>query len=151
MDKFELKKYLETDNKSGYKTREKHIKNKFPEIFEIIISNIDNNWFTNLYNYVFDVYENKLCPQCGKLLQVKRFDFGYPQYCSRICKNININFREKVKKTNLLRYGVDNPAKNNLIKEKIKNKACKNGVWYVETDEFKNKSKETCNKKYGVD
>jgi hypothetical protein len=48
-------------------------------------------------------------------------------------------------------YGVDNPSKSNIIKNKIKNKLCKNGIWYNETDEFKKKSKETCLKKYGVD
>ena len=56
-----------------------------------------------------------------------------------------------IKETWLKIYGFDNPSKSNIVKEKIKNKTCKNGIWYVETDEFKNKSKETCLKKYGVD
>lgn len=152
MNNIELKKYLETNNKSGFKTREKHIQNHFPDVYEKIINlNSNNNWFTNLYNYLYDVDKNKICPECGKTLYVKIFNLGYPIYCSTPCKNKNINFREKVKKTCLSKYGVDNPSKSNIVKERIKNKLYIDGKWYNKSDEFKNKAKETCLKKYGVE
>jgi len=152
MNNNELKNYLNLDNKSGYKTREKHIKNNFPDTYnEIINLNQNNDWFTNLYNYVNDINENKLCSQCGKVLSVRIFNLGYPQYCSTYCKNTNIKFKEKIKKSCQLKYGVDNPSKSEFVKDKIKNKLYKDGKWYNETDEFKKKSKQTCLKKYGVE
>ena len=152
MNRIKLKQYLKLNNKSGFKTHEKHIENKFPNIYKIIITlNPNNNWFTNLYNYLYNINENKLCSQCGKTLYVKIFSLGYPKYCSTFCKNTNDDFKKKVKKSCLLKYGVDNPSKSNVIKKKIKDKLCRNGKWYVETDEYKKKSKETCIRKYGVD
>jgi hypothetical protein len=152
MNNIELKIYLEANNKSGFKTREKHIKNNFPDVHEKIINlDLNNNWFTNLYDYIHNITENKLCPECGKVLQVRLFNLGYPQYCSTSCKNKNVNFKEKVKKICLLKYGVDNPSKSNVIKEKIKNKLCVDGKWYNETEEYKEKRKKTCLKKYGVE
>ena len=152
MYKIKLKQYLKLNNKSGFKTHEKHIENKFPDIYKIIITlNPNNNWFTNLYNYLYNINENKLCPQCGKTLYVKIFNLGYPKYCSTFCKNTNDDFKKKVKKSCLLKYGVDNPSKSNVIKKKIKDKLFSDGKWYVETDEYKKKSKETCIRKYGVD
>lgn len=152
MNKIEFKKYLETNNKSGFKTREKHIKNNFPDVYEKIINlNSNNDWFTNLYNYLYDLKENRKCPECGKILHVRLFNLGYPIYCSTSCKNKNIQFKEKIKKSWVKKYGVDNPSKSNIIKEKIKSKMCKDGVWYVETDEYKEKRKKTCMEKYNYE
>ena len=150
MDRNELKKYLESDNKSGYKTREKHIKYKFPETYENIVNICHEHWFTDLYNFVNNV-SGKTCAECGKALEVKIFNLGYPQFCSVICKNQNTGFKEKVKKSVFLKYGVDNPSKSDIVKKKIKDKLFTDGKWYVETDEYKKKSKETCTSKYGTD
>ena len=63
------------------------------------------------------------------------------------------NNREKAKVTCLERYGVDNPAKNETIKEQSKQTCIERyGVDnYVKTDEFKARSKQTCIERYGVD
>jgi len=152
MDRIELKKYLETNNKSGFKTREKHILNKFPDVYKKIINlNHSNNWFTNLYNYLYDINENKICPECGNVLQIRIFNLGYTQYCSTTCKNKNIDFKEKIKKSWVKKYGVDNPSKSDIVKQKIKSKLFVGGKWYNESDEFKNMAKETCLRKYGVE
>ena len=152
MNNLELKKYLETDNKSGYKTRENHIKNNFPELYVKIINfSKSNNWHELLYNYVNNISENPKCEFCNKMLHVKKYNIGYHEYCSISCLNKSETHINKMKQTCMKIYGVDNPSKSNIIKNKIKNKLCKNGIWYNETDEFKKKSKETCLKKYGVD
>lgn len=152
MNNVELKEYLYLNNKSGFKTREKHIKNKFPDLYEKIISfSKGNNWHELLYNYVNNISENPKCKFCGNILHIKKYNLGYFNYCSVSCLNKTESHKNKIKKTCLDKYGVDNPSKSNVIKEKIKNKVYKNGVWYVETDEYKQKSKETNLKKYGVD
>jgi len=151
MNTQELENYLNTENKSGYKTREKHIKNKFPELYTKIINYNGINWFEKLYNYIYNLTENKKCIECGKILHIRKYNLGYSKYCSTICKNKNNDFKELIKKTWLSKYGVDNPSKSNEIKERIKNKLYKNGKWYHETEECRNKAKLTCLKKYGVD
>ena len=49
MNKLELKEYLKSENKSGYKTRENHIKKNFPELYTEIynfsISNCSRSFF----------------------------------------------------------------------------------------------------------
>ena len=152
MNNIELKKYLETDNKSGYKTRENHIKKNFPELY-IKICNFSNtnNWHELLYNYINNLLENSKCIICEKTLHLKKYYLGYFNYCSVSCLNKSETHKNKIKQTSINKYGVDNPSKSNIVKEKIKNKVCKNSVWYVQTDEYKQKSKNTHLKKYGVD
>ena len=151
MNNLELKKYLELDNKSGYKTRENHIKNKFPEVYNDIINYNGNGWMEMLYNYINNIIENPKCEICNKILHLKKYNTGYANHCSTSCLNKSETHKIKIKKTWLKKYGVDNPSKSDIIKNKIKSKVCKNGIWYVETDECKKKTKETSLKKYGVD
>lgn len=150
MNKKEFKIYLKFNNKSGYKTREIHIKNKFPVLYNKITNFNGNMWIEKLFNYINDVNVNPKCNECGKTLFMKKYNLGYQKYCSITCLNKSESHKNNVKERCLIKYGVDNPSKSKIVKEKIKNKICRNGIWYVETDEFKNKSKETCLKKYGV-
>jgi len=151
MNNNELKSYLETDNKSGYKTKEKHIKINFSELHDKIINNNGDDWIEKLYNYANNINENPKCLHCGKELRLKIYSKGYHEYCSKICKNKSSFINDKKKITSLLKYGVDNPSKSEVIKEKIKSKLYVDGKWYNETDEFKKKTKETYINKYGVD
>lgn len=63
-----------------------------------------------------------------------------------------IKIQEKVKKTLVEKYGVDNPFKSEEIKEKISNKLReKYGVEHIsQLDEIKNKKRETAFRNYGV-
>jgi hypothetical protein len=152
MNNLELKKYLESNNRSGYKTRENHIREIFPELYvKIHDFSKSDNWHELLYNYVNKIIENPKCEFCGKTLHVKKYNLGYATHCSIGCINKSEIHKNKIRQTCISIYGVDNPSKSQTVKDKIKNRVCKNGVWYVETDEFKNKSKQTCVKKYGVD
>ena len=96
---------------------------------------------------------------------------GYNKYCSDKCANNDINKQNKAKNTFLKKYGVDNPLKSKIIKQKMINtrlntpnfwenivikrqQTClkKYGVIsYTQTNEFIIKFKETCLKKYGFD
>lgn len=94
----------------------------------------------------------------------------YNKYCSVGCTNKDIIKQKHQTDTLLLHYGVMNPAKSDIIKQKIINtqkntpnfwrnivqkrqKTClkKYGVLnYTQTDIFREKFKQTCIKKYGV-
>ena len=65
----------------------------------------------------------------------------------------NENVKNKLRKTLLQKYGKDNYFKTNEFKEKSKQTCIeKYGVNnYTKTDEYKEKSKQTCIEKYGVD
>jgi hypothetical protein len=86
-----------------------------------------------------------ICKNCNKKInillkvRIKYFEF----ICGR-CKS---------KQTCLNMYGVDNPAKSDIIKEKVKQKCLnKYGVEYSLQSKFvRDKGKQTCLDRYGVD
>ena len=104
---------------------------------------------------------------------LKKYHGQYPidMMISDKCANNDINKQNKAKNTFLKKYGVDNPLKSKIIKQKMINtrlntpnfwenivikrqQTClkKYGVIsYTQTNEFIIKFKETCLKKYGFD
>jgi len=94
-----------------------------------------------------------ICDKCNKESK-KEFKeyynytkgFTEPYYCNK-CKTI------KCKKTCLEKYGVDNPMKSKIVKDKLKSSLLeKYGVdHYSKTEEYKEKFKSTCVEKYGVE
>jgi len=103
----------------------------------------------------YDKYLKKenegICLECGKKTKFNRPSKGYSKFCSLKC-SANSNYKkEKIKKTNLEKYGVENPGQNEEIKEKIKKTNIeKYGVkWTSQNKEIREKQKETCLKKYG--
>ena len=95
-----------------------------------------------------------ICKYCGSNI---RNIWKNKEFC---CNNHSVTFRnkcqenkDKVKNTNLLKYGGVAPLSNDVIKEKVK-KTClkKYGVEnYTKTEDYKIKTKQTCLDKYGVD
>ena len=62
------------------------------------------------------------CKECDKDLIFKRsIKEGYGTYCSLECTNKNKEHKEKIKKTNIKKYGGVSPIHSNEIKNKIKN------------------------------
>lgn len=104
---------------------------------------------------VCDFCEKEITVQYKKYL--KRIEKHDGKYCCKDCwgknKELIAQRNNKSVKTNLEKYGVDNPFKN----EEVKNKAKKTinekyGVDYIrQIEEAKEKIKETCLKKYGVE
>lgn len=104
-----------------------------------------------------------VCDFCGKEITVqykkylKRIEKHDGKYCCRDCwgknKELITQRNNKSVKTNLEKYGVGNPFKN----EEVKNKAKKTlnekyGVDYPrQIEESQEKAKQTCLKKYGVE
>ena len=104
-----------------------------------------------------------VCDFCGKEITVqykkylKRIEKHDGKYCCKDCwgknKELIAQRNNKSVKTNLEKYGIDNPFKN----EEVKNKAKKTlnekyGVDYPrQIEESQEKAKQTCLKKYGVE
>lgn len=102
--------------------------------------------FNSLKNIEKDCCNNKDCisKKSGDVLEVN--------YGKRIVGQIE-EFKEKVKQTNLKRYGCENVFQSKKIKEKSRETMIKKyGVEYItQSEEMQKIIKETCMKKYGVD
>lgn len=171
--KEELKEWFTTNNKSGYKTRESWLKKNHPELhFEI--NNIQaNSFIERILIYLMDLNEIPKCLECNNnVTYLGSINRGFSKFCSITCSNKSIitNNKRKIKysskefiiikeksvikrkKTNLKKYGVDNPMKNLNVKNKLKKTNIKKyGVSNVfKSEKIKNKIKETNLKKYGV-
>lgn len=119
--------FFVTDNKSGYKTKEIHLLNKYPEIHKKIIDFCDNEFLKNLpfkqkiWHFINGEKESKKCEECGTDLSFKRsLKEGYGKFCSITCTNQNKDRIDKIKQTNNHLYGGNSPIHSNNIKNKIK-------------------------------
>lgn len=108
-----------------------------------------------------DLSDFPVCPTCGKqygrkqnmpVTPRKDGTSGYFNFCSKACLNKSPGHIKQVKDTMLNRYGVDNPAKIDDVKDKIKETCLdKYGVEYVtQTKAFKTKAVNTWLDNYGV-
>lgn len=64
-----------------------------------------------------------ICPTCGKPTSYLNFTVGYHKHCCVRCSTLDPNVQEKLKATNLKKYGVENPFQAEEIKKIIKIKA----------------------------
>ena len=159
VSKLELINYFLTDNKSGYKTKEKHILINFVGLIDLI-NNHHNKYFINndfpftqkLYNYLYDIIEIPKCNNCGTHIKWRGiFTEGYLTYCSKQCKNSSKIRIERAKKTCLKKYGVDSPLKLDTFKNKRNNTILNkyNISNMFEHPDIKEKTKQTNLLKYG--
>lgn len=124
------------------------------------------------------IKERPHCLECGKLVPIMRLDWKhgcYGKYCSNECANKSPIRVGNIRNTCLKRFGVTSPAKNETIKNKMK-QTCLNtygvtcsfaapsvqakirdttfkhyGVEYsMQSPIVRKKSEDTCMKKYGV-
>lgn len=79
----------------------------------------DFKFSQKIYHYINNDYNLNLgiC-KCGNRCKFKNYKKGYYKHCSNKCSQQDKNTVEKRKNTNLLKYGYDNPAKNEEIKAK---------------------------------
>ena len=167
--------FFTTDNKSGYKTKEKWFSKNYPEDYMKIIDysnniNLQLSFKEKIYFYFNNKTERPKCLTCNNEIKFReRFDIPYGDFCSLTCINNN---KEEMKKRQTLtfkkKYGVeyftqldDFVKKQKLTKlEKYGDENYNNITKSKETKKIKygdenynniTKSKETCNLKYGVD
>ena len=90
-----------------------YIKDKFKHINDIKLSEC-------LYMILQHLNNRPICPICNKEIKLERFSLGYKTFCSNTCKYSDKGKHltlEKYKNTCIEKYGVDNPMKDNHIKE----------------------------------
>lgn len=127
-------------------------KDKYPNITNYIINRYkDSKTFReSLDRMKFGIEERPVCKYCNKET-VYRCLGNYAPYCSRKCAN-NANL-ERRKETCLLKYGFDNPAKSEKVKEKGR-QTCLNKYGVINAGwapEVREKIKKTNQERYGVD
>jgi len=146
---------METENIKYYKYKEESIKKMNFKLWEIItISNTEENI---TFKEKFYLYENniKLKPKCYCNGELKFSDMknGFRKFCSKKCMANSTDIKSKRKNTNLEKWGVDNPSKSEVIRNKVieTNKSKFGKEWATQSDSIKDKMKETFIKNFGVD
>lgn len=148
-------KYPNIEYIQNNRCTKKLIKNEYLEFYQYIESTYpkDLQWKQKLYWFYHDIDEYPICPICSKKVNFLDFQHGYRTYCSCKCANKDPNYREKIKQTNLDRYGVENPMHSKLIVQKFKNAFInKYGVDNPSKSKIiKEKANQTNLQRYGVE
>ena len=84
-----------------------------------------------------------ICPVDGKETPFLKLSKGYQKHCCAKCAQLNLITREKIKETNLERYGEETPLKLDCVREKTNE-----SIW---TDKIREKRKQTNLKRYDVE
>ena len=94
-----------------------------------------------------------ICPECGNQTMFGGLRRGYRVYCSIICAQNSKKIKEKIKQTNLKKYGVKYPLQLREVKEKIKQTNLKKyGVENIsQCDKIKEEKRKTTLKNYNVE
>lgn len=139
--------------------REFYFAKNYPEHLCLIKDWGANKWhnFTQLLFHFYHQLDKTPVCRCSNILKFRGFFQGYNKYCSRVCASRDpATFEQKViksRKTNIQKYGVDNPAKSKEVKEKIRNTNLKKyGVDnFAKTSQYLEKTKLSNLKKYGTE
>lgn len=115
------------DNKSGHKTRESYLLNKYPDIHKKVIEFCDNDELKGLpfkikvWHFINRIDTIPKCGECGTILKFKRsLSEGYGKYCSLVCTNKNNEHIYRVKESNTTKYGGVSPMHSEEVKNKVK-------------------------------
>ncbi len=119
------------NNAIYYKYSENGIKERNFELWKKVSSYIegDVSFKEKFYLYEKSMLSVPKC-YCGNRTKFTNMTNGFKKFCSRECMYNDIDTKNTKKKTCLDKYGVDNPSKSTVIKDRVK---------------------ETNNIKYGVD
>lgn len=107
-----------------------------------------------MYWLANDLTDYPKCPVCGK--QVKNYinqSLGYYKFCSCSCAQLSPETQEKLKQTNLLKYGCENPMQAKVVQDKVRETCLERyGVENsYQAEVFKEKIKQTNLRRYGVE
>jgi len=151
----DLKKFFLNDNKNGKKTQEIYLKNNFPSLYgEIIDFNKGDlkeiPFKEKIWYYINNVNQVVLCYICNEPLKFKKsLKEGYGKYCSLSCTNKCDEHKEKVKETNIEKYGGQGSS-SEIIRNKVK-EITKEKFGVENIFERKDIIKDSFLKKYGVE
>ncbi len=102
--------------------------------------------------YLQFIGEKGKCLNCGKDTKYLDINNGYRTFCSPRCSTLYEGTKEKTKKTNIEKYGIDNYSKTKEYREKYiktcnKRYDCDNPM---QVNKFKEKCQQTCFENNGV-
>lgn len=156
MNKFELFNFIKQHPHCN--TNEYIFSKRYPKYYQKLLSyDFPSNFkfSQKIWHFLQNDMEFKLglCVVCGKRCKFNSFVTGYNQHCSYKCSMLDENVQNKIKKTCLNKYGVENPFQSEGIKQKIaKTNLEKYGdTSYARTPECREKMKRTCLERYGVE
>lgn len=114
-----------------------------------------NNSLSTKINWILmDIHQYPICQVCHKQLtyDVTAISF-YPECCSSKCSNRYPKKKLKIQQSLLNHFGVLVPMKSDAVKQKYSNtiKETYDHSWYVQTNDFKHKSKQSYINHFGVD
>jgi hypothetical protein len=120
----DLIEFFLKDNKSGYKTTERFLKKKYNKLFNDINNHTNHipeiSLKQRIWHYIYNVKDIPCCDYCEKELKFGRsLNEGYGVYCSIVCTNKSEEHIENVRKTNNIKYGGNTPICSKEIKDKI--------------------------------
>ena len=153
--KKELHEILFIDNKFiSNRFRDDFFKKNHPLLYNKIHSEIINDYsFKEKVYILYHKINNPICDVCNKKTKLISFSKGFSKYCSKQCIQKDEVVKNKVRETNLKKFGFDNPNKNSdIIKKRnqtIKNKYGVDNIF--QSEEIKDKIKNTNLKRYGVE
>ena len=143
------------NNKSGHKTKEIWLRKNNPDLYNIIISNTNQDipFIEKIYLFIHELNETPKCPQCGELVKFKgTLQRGYNNHCSINCLNKSKEHKEKILKTTIKKYGVHSHNQLTTVKEKKRKTLQINyGVDNpMKSNEIKERYRDNFNKNHGV-
>lgn len=153
-DKYILDNFIDKNgNAKAMKLTSKYLDNHLDEKTYLENRFNDCNCLSEvIYRLKNNIIEKPVCPTCGNKLKFINTSKGYQKYCSAKCRaNSNI-YKKKQCEYYIKKYGVNNPAKAEEVKNKYKLRCIeKYGVDNpYKSDYIKHKIKETCLRKYNV-
>ena len=128
--------------------------NKFKSQFAISC-HIANKHHVDLKDY-YDKYIKQdgegICKTCGKPTKFDKMSKGYRRFCCYSCATKNNETQEKMKATNIQKYGVPNAFMADEVKEKMKQTCLERyGVEYAsQSEDFQDRVNKTNLEKYNV-
>jgi hypothetical protein len=136
--------FFRDDNKSGYKTTEKWLSKNHNELYNTIMQfseGIDISFKEKIVFYYKNIKERPKCLNCNNKVNFRnRLDNPYNEFCSIKCFNNNKNeMLDRMKKSNMIKYGVNYYPQNHLFYEKVKKTKKKkyDNETYVNVDKAK--------------
>ena len=111
------------------------------------------NW-ENTKNIVYGICFDKQLKQCKNCGKEMKYSQGlYHNYCSYKCSTSSKEIQEKIKQTNLERYGAEHPLQNKEVQEKIRQTNLeKYGCKYsFQNKKVQERYKQTCIERYGCE
>jgi hypothetical protein len=153
MDESKLKILSSITEDKSNRLRESYL-SKYDVYTDIInFCNLEIPFIQKIWHWANNYPNEYTCPCGNKTTFNRNWKDGYKKYCSPKCAQKEPTTKEKRKQTNLDKYGVDNPSKNEEIKTKTQNTNLERYGYKssFQNEDVKNKWKETIIEKWGTD